>query len=229
MSSTLKAVLAKLSSDPELSQADKDHLKRWAAYGDDISWGKIETDAEAQGLFPSGSAHETVIRDSLTARQIAERVNLGDDPVLQEKKQQRDLLLALADKAEALAKYYAQAEKFSGIAMFYQRFLKPVSELQDLHKQEANLLRQRAGREPAPTTFISRQSGGRGRRFHSRKYNAFMFLMADHMIELCGKPHYDAVSNITNIAFLKADVTTDDVRNACRAPARRRRSTRTSR
>ncbi len=29
-------------------------------------------------------------------------------------------------------------------------------------------------REPTPTTFISRQSGGKGKRFNSRKYNAFM-------------------------------------------------------
>src|SRR5262249_45232077 len=158
-------------------------------------------------------------------RSIAEDAQSGNDPLFEERKRQRDLLLALADKAEALAKYYADAEKFSGIAMFYQRFLKPVSELLDLHKKEADLLRQRDGREPTPTNFISRQRRGKKRR-HSRKYNAFMFLMADHMSQICGKPHYDAVSDITNIAFLEAHVTADDVRNACRSPSRRRRSTR---
>ena len=112
--------------------------------------------------------------------------------------------------------------------MFYERFLKPVSELRHLHEQEARLLRQRAGKEPTPTSFISRQTGGKGKRRDSRQYIAFMFFMADRMTEISGRPHYDAVSNITNIAFLKANVTTDEVRNACRAKTRRRRSTRTS-
>ena len=34
--------------------------------------------------------------------------------------------------------------------------------------------------------------------------------------ECCGKPHYDAVSMITNIAFPDANVTSEDVRSACR-------------
>jgi hypothetical protein len=133
------------------------------------------------------------------------------------------LLLELADKADDLAKYYAEAEKFDGIAMFFARFLKPVAELRNWHEQEAVLLRQRAGREPKPTTFISRQSGGKNKRRNSRKYNAFMFLMPDQMRDICGKPHYDAVATMTNIAFSGAMVTADDVRNACRSTTRRRR------
>jgi hypothetical protein len=228
MSSKLQTALENVSGDPKLGAADQDHLKRWATYGDDIAWEKIEADAEAQGLLPSGSAHETVIRYSLMTRRIAESVKLGDDPLFAEKTQRRDSLLALADKADALAKYYAQAEKFDGIAMFYQRYLKPVSELQDLHKQEAVLLRRRAGKKPMPTTFISRQGGGKGKRFYSRKHNAFMYLMAQQLGEICGRPHHDAVSTITNIAFLDAQVTAENVRNALRAPTRRRRGTRTS-
>ncbi len=230
MSTTLRTALknVRLNPHPELSPADHEHLKRWEDYGDDIDWEKIDADAEAQGIRPSGTACETVVRYSLMTRHIAEAVRHGDDPFLTEKKRQRDLLLDLADKAEALAKYYTDAEKFVGIAQFYQRFLKPMSELRDLHKQEAGLLRQRAGKEPTPTTYISRQSGGKKRRSDSRTYNAFMFLMADQMSEICGRPNYDAVATITNIAFLHADVTADDVRNACRATTGSRRSTRTS-
>jgi hypothetical protein len=228
MSGMLTTVIANVLLDPDLSLADKEHLKRWADHGDNVVWAKIEADADAWGIIPTGTARETVIRYSLATRRIAEGVTSGHDPSLEEKKRQRESLLELADKADALAKYYAEAEKFGGIAMFYQRFLNPLSELRGLHEQEAVLLRQRAGKEPTPTTFVSRQSGGKGRRIHSRQYNAFMFLMTDHITEICGKPHYDAVSNITNIAFLKANVTTDHVRNACRATTRRRRSIRTS-
>jgi hypothetical protein len=225
MSSRFKTVLAKVLVDAKLSAADRAHLTRWATDGwaDDVAWRKIEADAEAHGLIPSESAHETVIREALFTRDIAEGVSHGDDPLLRERKEQRDLLLELADKADDLAKYYAKAEKFSGIAMFFARFLKPVAELRRWHEQEAVLLRQRAGREPKPTTFISRQSGGKKKRLHSRKYNAFMFLMADQMRYMCGKPHYDAVATLTNIAFSGAKVTADDVRNACRSTRRRRR------
>jgi hypothetical protein len=227
MSTALQKVLSKVRLDPELGPADHEHLTRWTSNGDDLPWKKIEADAKAFGIIPSGSARETVIRYSLMTRRIAEDAGRAKDPILQERKQQRDLLLTLAENADALAKYFTDVEKFSGIAMFFARFLRPVAELQDFHRKEAALLRQRAGKEPTPTTFISRQRGGK-KRLNSRKYNAFMYLMAEQMTEICGKPHYSAVSDITNIAFLKAAVTADDVRNACRAPRRRSRSTRIS-
>ena len=95
MSFTLKTVLAKVARDRELGSADRDHLKRWAAYGNDIDWEKLEADAEARELLPIGSVHETVIRYSLMTRRIAEAAKLGDDPLFAEKKQHRDSLLAL--------------------------------------------------------------------------------------------------------------------------------------
>src|SRR5262249_26510283 len=167
MFTEFRKVLARVRRDPELSLADKKHLERWASYGDDLPWEKIETDAERHGLHPTGTSCETVVRYSLMSRRIAEDAQSGNDPLFEERKRQRDELLELAE-AKALAKYYEDAEELSGIAMFFQRFLRPVSELRLLHEREAVLLRQRAGREPTRTTFISRQRRGKKRR-HSRK------------------------------------------------------------
>jgi hypothetical protein len=88
-----------------------------------------------------------------------------------------------------------------------------VQQLRKLHVREAHLLRQRAGRPPKPTMRISQLS-------LSREYVAFMDLMVGHMRELCGRPMYEAVTTITNIAYPEADVTAEAVRAACRPTTR---------
>lgn len=222
-SSEFKALLGVRFKSDGLDEPDRAHLKRWIenhVSGDDPMWGRIAADARARGVWPRRAIYRTIIRYALAARRIAEAVTLGEDPILREKRQQRVELLALAEKADDLASYYQAAEHYSGIAMFFQRFLKPVEQLRELHQQEARLLRRRAGKEPEPTTFISRQSGGKNRRAHSRKYKAFMSLMADHMREGCGKPHHNAVAMMTNIAFPRAKVTADDSSSAQKATTR---------
>jgi hypothetical protein len=212
-----------------LRAADRAHLKRWIedASVDDPVWDRIVAKAP-------GETHRTIIFYALETRRIAEAAKFGDDPILREGQERRAKLLTLAEKADDLARYYQEAENYSGIAMFFQRFLvlpvlpeqeavprvEPpylrVQQLRELHEREAQLLRQLAGRKPRPTTRISRQSGGKNKRDRSREYVAFMYLVVDHMREMSAKPHYGAVATMTNIAFPKADVTTDEVRAACR-------------
>src|SRR5208282_4150103 len=130
-----------------------------------------------------------IIWYALDARRIAEGVEGGNDPLLQDKQKRRVELLALADKADDLARFYQEEEKYSGIADFFQRFMAlPVMPEQEAvprveppflrmqHEREAKLLRQLAGREPKPTTFISREKG-------KRAVTAFIHLMANYMDE----------------------------------------------
>ena len=67
---------------------------------------------------------------------------------------------------------------------------------------------------------VSRQSGGKGKRNESRKLKVFMQQMVNYMYQLCGKPRYDAVAMMTNIAFPDADVDEENVRSACRPTTR---------
>jgi hypothetical protein len=220
-----------------LNAADRAFLKRWfedPSVNDPI-WDRIVAQAP-------GDTYRTIIFYALQARRIAEDAKYGDDPVLQERQKQRAELLRMAENADDLARYYQETENYSGIAMFFQRFLVlpvlpeqeavprvelpflRVQQLRELHEREAQLLRRLAGREPKPTTRISRQSGGKNKRKRSREYVAFMYLMVDYMREMCGKPHYDAVATMTNIAYPKSDVTAIEVRAACR-PRRNRGDT----
>jgi hypothetical protein len=63
--------------------------------------------------------------------------------------------------------------------MFFYRFLRPVAELEDLHRREAALFRQR-NRTPKPGVRASRQDRSRGRK-GLRKINAFIDLANAHL------------------------------------------------
>jgi hypothetical protein len=225
MPSQLKAALLAELQRSDLTEADRDHLKRWIdshdLSGDDSMWERIDAAAGPGSGWPGGTICRAVVSYALHARQIAEAARFGRDLHREERQQQRDELLALAQKAEDLAKYYRAVARFSGIAQYFKQFLLPIRSLWMFHEYEAELLRQRAGREPQPTTFISRQSGGKKKRGGSREINAFMVFMVDRMREECGKACYDAVAEMTNAAFPEADVTADDVGLITRAARRR--------
>jgi folylpolyglutamate synthase/dihydropteroate synthase len=132
--------------------------------------------------------------------------------------------LALAEKAEDLARYYREAEKYPGIAAFFQQFLVlpvtaeqeavpriessllRVQQMQKLHLDEARLLRQRARREPKPVTFISREK-------NKRSTNAFIHLMTELIDQHCGKRHNRAVAMLASMAFDRP-LDNEDVRKA---------------
>jgi hypothetical protein len=218
----------------KLDAADRAYLRRWVDNcAHDPIWEKIVADARAHGLWPSKTIHSTVIWYALEARRIAEGVKSGDDSILRERQKQRDELLALAEKADDLARYFQETEKYSGIAMFFQRFLvlpvqpeqeavprvEPpflrVQQLRELHQREAQLLRQRAGRVPKPTTFISREQS-------KRHVTAFIHLMTNYMDEICGKQHRRAVALLASMAF-KDEVDDEDVRKTMNPSTRKGR------
>lgn len=69
----------------------------------------------------------------------------------------------------------------------------------------------------------SRQSGGNGKRNRSRDIRHFVQLMVNTMYRHCGKPNYQAVAAMTNIAFPHATLTAEDARSFCRPTRRKER------
>jgi hypothetical protein len=226
LKSVLVAVLrSDKLEDERLDAADRAFLTRWADNcADDPIWETVVGDARAKGLFPHDSLHSTMIWYAFQARRFAESVKAGEDPILREEQKRRAELLELAQKADDLARYYKESEKYSGIAMFFQqhlalpvlpeqeavpRFEPPflrVRQLRQLHEREAQLLRQSAGPAPKPTTFISRERS-------KRRITAFIHLMTDYMDEFCGKHHRRAVAMLASMAF-NCLVDNEDVRKA---------------
>jgi hypothetical protein len=218
----------------ELDVADRAYLRRWAnSCADDPIWEEIITDARATGRWPKKSMHSSVIWYAIEARRYAESVKGGDDPLFRERENQRVELRTLAEKADDLARYFQEVEKYSGIAMFFQRFLvlpvmpeqeavrriEPpflrVQQLRDIHQQEARLLRQRAKRAPKPTTFISREKA-------KRHITTFIHLMTSYIDEFCGKQHRRAVALLASMAF-NTLVDNEDVRKALEPSTRKGR------
>jgi hypothetical protein len=244
MHSAMKSeIVAILNGDKsvgeQLDASERTYLRRWATYcADNPIWDEVINDARALNLHPNDSLYSTVIWYALHVRRLAEGMKFGDDPYLREDQARRARHLALAEKAEDLGRYYEEAEKYSGVAMFWQRFLKPVQQLRELHEREAQLLRQRAGREPQPMIQISRQDRGKGAakglrqvkgsrqvKKGLRQVRAFIELMTLFMRdEICGKEHRSAVALLTDIAFPGHDVDTEYVREILRYGKRVRRT-----
>jgi hypothetical protein len=201
---SLKAALEDVEKTDDLSPADCAQLREWAKWINDPVWGRVAVSAEAYNprLVPRGSVFRTIIRYALTARRVADAADSGRDLFLEENEQWRRKLLELADKADELARFYQEVEQYSGIASSYQTALMPVGELKQLHEQEAQLLRQHAGKEHRPTVRVSRR-----KRF--RKQAAFSIFMVEQLRLHCGRPHYAAVEMMFNIAYPTADVVKD--------------------
>jgi hypothetical protein len=204
---SFKPVLIEVLRTGYLSAAEKVLIKKW-----------MNSEA-ANDFIPDKVVADPIIRKdiisyALHARQIAEAASHGDDLLRRVRQQQRGELLALAKKSEDLAAYFRSVEQYSGIAMFYQRFFLPARSLWMLHEYAAKLLRQRASREPPPTTFLSRQTGGgktRRKRARSRMYNAFIMFMIMRLKEEFDKPYYGVVATLTNMVFPEAAMSSQDV------------------
>jgi hypothetical protein len=85
----------------------------------------------------------------------------------------------------------------------------PAHSLQQLHEREAQFLRDWAGKEPAPTTFISRKH-------KHRKRNAFVHSLTDSLyalgVKANGQPHRKAIAVLVNIIFPHEDMDEEGVR-----------------
>jgi hypothetical protein len=217
--------LTAVLKDPQLTRADRDHLKRWASEGHsyDEIWRRLAAAAELHRMLPPKAAYETIVREALFMRETAESAQSGIDFTLRERRQYHERHLDLAKKSDELADYYGWAAGYSGIANFFNRFFKPVGELEDFHRREAEILRRRAGRPPNSSVRISRQDRSR-RHTGLRKVNAFIDLAHRFIRDwLSAEPDHEAIAVLTNIAFPGYDLIADDVRKALRPTTRRGR------
>jgi hypothetical protein len=218
MKTPLLAAIAAVSKEKGLSDADKSHLKRWATedYRDNPIWQKLETAARERNVLPMNSFYLGLVKETLYMRGRAESVASGTDFDLRHNQRLHQWQVELAKKAEDLADYYKWAEGYSGIAMFFNRFLRPVGELEELHRREAELFRQRARRPPKPGIRVSRQDRSKGRK-GLRKVNAFIDLANDYLeFGFSGKPNHEAIALLTEIAFPDFFVDPEFVRTALR-------------
>jgi hypothetical protein len=249
---TLKSALDYYLKRPGLTKADRAHLTRWLAEARDPVWEQIAADTRAYGELPAfvEGPYSVFIGSALRARQFAEGEVIS--PALQRKRdqqreqQERSDLLALAHKLEEAVRDYEACRKAQHPQVVPSPTGLPVPELPqraeakrslEWLRREAPRLRQVAEKMsagerewdwgPIPVR-VSRQSGGKGKRNQSRNLGVFMQRMVNCMYECCGKPRYDAVATMTNIAFPDADVDAENVRSACRPTtrtARRKRCT----
>jgi hypothetical protein len=249
--STLRSALNYCLQRPDLTEADRAHLERWLEEVGDPVWEQLAADTRRYGELPAfvEGPYSIFIGSALRARQFAESQN--DSPAVQRKlKQQHEQqessdLLELAEKIDDVVRHRQSCRK----AQHPQRVPSPTGPLPDLPQEaeakrslewlrrEADRIRQVAEKvsagepnwdcSPIPVR-VSRQSGGKGKRNQSRELGVFMQQMVNCMYRCCGKPHYHAVSMITNIGFPDADVVAEDVRSVCRPTtrtARRKRCT----
>jgi len=74
MPSTFQQALTSVSQDPQLTKADRDHLKRLTSQGksyDDV-WRRLAASGERYGMLPPNSMYETIVREALFMRAVAE-------------------------------------------------------------------------------------------------------------------------------------------------------------
>ena len=227
---------------PSLSEADRAHLERWLDQARDPVWEQLAADIRRHGELPSivDAPYSLFIGAALRARQFAE--SQKDSPSVQRKrKQQRDQheradLLELADKIDDVHRHCLASRKARQPVRVPSPNGPLPEELEEKNSLEwlgrkAHRLRQLAEAVsadepnwdwgPIPVR-ASRQSGGKRKRAQSRELGLFMQRMVNCMHELCGKPRHHVVATITNIAFPNANVTSEDVRSACRLATRSR-------
>ena len=218
MKTPLLAAITAVSKEKGLTDSDRAHLKRWASddYPDNPIWQKLEGAARERSLLPMSSFYYGSVKECLYMRGRAESVASGIDFDLRHNQRLHQWQLELAKKADDLADYYKWAEEYSGIAMFFYRFLRPVGELEELHRREAALFRQRTSRPPKSGVRVSRQDRSRGRK-GLRKINSFIDLANAHLTFFCcEQPDYEAIALLTEIAFPDFHVDPEFVRTALR-------------
>ncbi len=220
LKTALTAALQSASPD------DRAFLERWIAQANDPVFEKLGVKALARGEFDGELElfYRVVIAQARKARWTAQDVKSGVDLTEQREQKERDELLKLADKADDLAKFCrgtGRADLASLMSpqvrlggLLKQHGMMPLEQLAELHEREAKILRQFVLQNPPRIpTRISRER-------RVREHVAFMYQMVQAMRELSGDPHYDAVADLTNIAYPNAKVTAENVRSACRPTKR---------
>jgi hypothetical protein len=223
-----------------LDDDDRALLKRWVndwtQPEHEVLWQEIEAGARKLGnQLTAADIFLDLIWYTVTAWQIAKGVESGDDPIDRQRQKRREYLLDLADKADALAKYYRGKAEY--LLHDANELLMPVLKgaeirlvrpeitpnsappvysfrvfqhlIRELHERQAEMLRRQAGWEPVSTTVISRKS-------ERRVLKAFLHTITNSLNDLCGthadgSPHREVIAVLANISFPDENVTSEDV------------------
>ena len=161
-----------LKKDEDSTPVDRASLESWRNHIDDPIWSR--TLAAIQIYIPRAT-YVWIVAKALLANRMAEGARAGVDFVYEQRQKERREYLDLADKAEALAKYFSQQDEEA--AACYAESLLPVRKLVELHLREARLLRRHASDEPKPTVPMIRQNRRRGQS-GLRVRHAFIHLIA---------------------------------------------------
>lgn len=249
---TLKSALLYFDQRYSGSAADRAHIKRWLDEVDDPVWEKIASDIRLYGELPTSlveGPYSSFIGSALRARVSAEK---ADSPSMQKDRNQRrehqervdcfEYALIIEDVARLYPKFRLRLD-LSGPPDPDNEQSRSIEELEALNSLEwlarkAMQLRHLAeGSTNDESKFesdnwaapvrVSRQSYGKKQRGRSRQVGVFIQEMVNCLYRSCGKPRYQAVAIMTNIAFPGANVDPEDVRSVCRPTTRvgRRRKT----
>jgi hypothetical protein len=227
-----------------LSATDRAHLARWLAEAEDPLWEQIARDATANH-HEAPDSYRMIIVGALKVRERAETM---EAPHLQRREaqdreqQERAKLLTLANDIDQVVRRHREAQNFelyrkgktglspdgpSNVDMGIQESLAWLA-------KEAERLREFAVLKAADHYLLLADWGAhvsrtraRKNRIRSRELNVFIELMIKLMKN--GKPNYNAVAVMTNIAFTDADVDAEDVRAAWKQTTRKRQVSKAAR
>jgi hypothetical protein len=196
----------------ELTSAQRDHLARWA--DDDRAerfWKKIQS--LAWGPIGSYDPLDGFIAHILVAKSMADMVQLSE--FLIERHRERSARhLERACQLEALAKAWMEISGSNH----------PNAELAlkraKQHEEEAKAWRKLAQKPLRRAPFLISRIDKSG----SRKQRAFMQLVGEYIIDLCGRPLDSEIAMLNDIAFDTTEAT-----NAYQARSARRSTTRKGR
>ena len=221
-------VKAALLSRQQKTETDRAHVKRWLAVANDPVWQKVAIEFAANIKTVSEEELFTVVIEAaLRFRRYAENARYETAELIREREQKkqkhRQKLLSLASNIEDIVGRLRRDR--INWAPFSRDPNSPsnLEARQSLEWLEREIKFIRRSTKPeifdsgkfVPIT-VSRQSGGRGKHPRSRAIGLFIRHLTNVMISHVGRPRYDYVARLTNVAFRGLDVGAEDVRQHCR-------------
>ena len=212
---------------------DRAFLESWRNHADDSIW--PSTLATIRTCYRPYTPYVWMVARALRANRMAEGAHEGVDIMFERRQKERRKYLDLAVMAEALANHFGGLDEET--IAWYDGLLPPVRELVKLHQKEANILRERAGKEPQPTVLTIRQDR-RGTHSGFRARRVFIQLIAEEIGQWTqgnapvGFSRIEAIVAFVRIRFPEADVnvvrktlepTTREGRRRWRADAHKRK------
>ena len=169
-------------------------LERWSNNrADNKLWEKIATEA-AKGGISRETSFNRIINSAVRAHQVGERASISPKDVRAQVGQYQHL----ARCAQSLADYH--------LKMGHQAASR-------YYEEQARYFRSLSDEALDGIRFSPRQS--RGRKF-TQEHIAFMRSLVTDLRRDFGRPFFEAVAAIANIAYRRKDIMAADVREACR-------------